>query len=119
MDHGASRSWKLGQLFAVRYCRVGIMNDVGELLKPRVLVLLVGERPGLSTAESLSAYMAFQPRTGQTDADRNLISNIHSEGVAAEAAAARIFGLAEQMMRLQISGIELKEQMPSPKWLKH
>lgn len=118
MDHGASRGWNLGQPFAVHYCRVGIMNDVGELLRPSVVVLLIGERPGLSTAESLSAYMAFQPRIGNTDANRNLISNIHSAGVAVEQAAARVIAFAEQMMRLQISGIELKELMPSPKWLK-
>lgn len=118
MEQARSRGWNLGQPFAVHYCRVGIMNDVGELLRPSVVVLLIGERPGLSTAESLSAYMAFQPRIGNTDANRNLISNIHSAGVALEVAAARIFALAEQMMQLQISGIELKEQMPSPKWLK-
>jgi ethanolamine ammonia-lyase small subunit len=118
MDGAGSRGWKLGQSFALRYCRVGIMNDVGELLKPRVLVLLIGERPGLSTAESLSAYMAFQPKNGHTDANRNLISNIHSAGVAVEAAAARILALAEQIMRQRLSGVELKEQIPSPKWIK-
>lgn len=118
MEQARLRGWKLGQPFAVHYCRVGLLNDIGELLKPGVAVLLIGERPGLSTAESLSAYMAFQPGTGHTDANRNLISNIHSAGVAPEAAAARILALAEQMMRRQISGIELKEQMPSPKWIK-
>lgn len=118
MEQAGSRGWKLGRPFAVRYCRVGIMNHVGELLRPRVVVLLIGERPGLSTAESLSAYMAFQPRAGHSDANRNLISNIHSAGVTTEAAATRILALAEQMMRRRLSGIELKEQMPSPKWLK-
>ncbi len=118
MEQALAHGWKSGQPFAVRYCRVGIMNDVGELLRPRVVVLLIGERPGLSTAESLSAYMAFQPRNAHSDANRNLISNIHRAGVEPKAAAARIIGLAEQMMRLQISGVELKEQMPAPKWLK-
>ena len=65
----------------VRYCRVGVLNDIGELLAPAVLVLLIGERPGLLTAESLSAYMAYRPRSGHTDAERNLISNIHARGV--------------------------------------
>src|SRR6266478_3750819 len=60
----------IGQSFVVRYSRVGIMNDIGELLAPRVIVLLIGERPGLATAESLSAYMAYSPRPGNTDADR-------------------------------------------------
>jgi ethanolamine ammonia-lyase small subunit len=118
MEQSHSRGWKTGQPFAVRYCRVGIMNEVGELLRPRVVVLLIGERPGLSTAESLSAYMAFQPRAGHTDAHRNLISNIHAAGVAPEAAAARIVALAEQMIRQQISGVQLKERTHSPKWLK-
>jgi ethanolamine ammonia-lyase small subunit len=112
------RGWKPGQPFAVRYCRVGIMNDIGELLGPNVVALLIGERPGLATAESLSAYMAYRPRTGQNDANRNLISNIHERGVKLEDAAARIIGLAEQMMRRQTSGVELKEELVAPKWLK-
>jgi len=113
-----SRGWKLGRPFVVHYCRVGVINDVGELLKPKVVVLLIGERPGLATAESLSAYMAYQPRPGDNDSNRNLISNIHARGVNAEAAASRIIGLAEQMMLRQTSGVELKEELPAPKWLK-
>jgi ethanolamine ammonia-lyase small subunit len=113
-----SRGWKLGQTFAVRYCRVGIMNDIGELLVPNVVALLIGERPGLATAESLSAYMAYRPRSGHNDANRNLISNIHERGVRVEDAAARIISLAEQMMRRQTSGVELKEDLVPPKWLK-
>ena len=74
------RGWRFGRPFAVRYCRVGVLNDIGELLAPVVLVLLIGERPGLLTAESLSAYMAYRPRSGHTDAERNLISNIHARG---------------------------------------
>ena len=113
-----SRRWKLGQPFAVHYCRVGVINDVGELLQPKVVVLLVGERPGLATAESLSAYMAYQPRLGHNDSNRNLISNIHSRGISTEAAAARIMNVAGQMMLLQTSGVELKEDLLPPKWLK-
>jgi ethanolamine ammonia-lyase small subunit len=113
-----SRGWKLGRLVAVHYCRVRVINDVGELLKPKVVVLLIGERPGLATAESLSAYMAYQPRPGHNDSNRNLISNIHARGVSAEAAASRIISLAEQMMLRQTSGVELKEDLPPPKWLK-
>jgi ethanolamine ammonia-lyase small subunit len=107
-----NRGWKLGQPFAVRYCRVGLMNHVGELLSPRVVALLIGERPGLATAESLSVYMAFQPRSGHNDAQRNLISNIHARGVALEAAAERIMNLAGQMMRRETSGVDLKEEVP-------
>ena len=113
-----SRGWAVGQPFAVEYCRVGLMNDLGELLQPKVVVLLIGERPGLATAESLSAYMAYQPRAGHNDSNRNLISNIHARGVSAEAAASRIIDLAEQMMRRQTSGVEVKEELPRAKWLK-
>jgi ethanolamine ammonia-lyase small subunit len=101
--------WTLGRPFLLRHCRVGVLNDIGDLLSPRVVVLLIGERPGLATAESLSAYMAWKPRTGQTDADRNLISNIHNRGVSCEAAAARIVAMAGEMMRRELSGVELKE----------
>jgi len=106
------RGWSVGQSFVVRYSRVGIMNDIGELLSPRVIVLLIGERPGLATAESLSAYMAYSPRSGHTDADRNLVSNIHSRGVSAEDAAGRIIHLVAQMMALKRSGTTLKEESP-------
>ena len=105
----AKLGWNVGQTFAVRYCRVGIMNHVGEILSPEVVVLLIGERPGLATAESLSAYMAYRPRSGHTDAQRNLISNIHARGVSHEDAARRILALAGTMMQLQTSGVGLKE----------
>ena len=103
------RGWRVGGIFAVRFCRVGILNPVGDLLKPRTAVLLIGERPGLATAESLSAYMAFEPRSGHTDADRNLISNIHRRGVQTEEAAARILNLADRMLRLKLSGVHVRE----------
>jgi ethanolamine ammonia-lyase small subunit len=108
-----ARGWKLGQPFVVRYCRVGIMNQIGDLLSPRVVALLIGERPGLATAESLSAYMAFLPRGGHSDANRNLISNIHPRGVSSGAAATRIVNLAAQMMREGRSGADLKEELPA------
>jgi len=112
------RGWTMGRPFAVKYCRVGAMNDVGKLLQPKVVVLLIGERPGLATAESLSAYMAYQSRAGDNDSRRNLISNIHARGVSTEVAASRIVDLAEQMMRRQTSGVEIKEELPRAKWLK-
>lgn len=117
-EKAQSRGWTLGHLFAVQYCRVGVMNDIGELLQPKVVVLLIGERPGLATAESLSAYMAYQPRVGHNDSNRNLISNIHPRGVDTGAAALRIIDLAEQMMQHQTSGVAIKEELPRAKWLK-
>lgn len=110
------RRWKLGQSFVVRYCRVGLMNHVGELLRPQVVVMLIGERPGLATAESLSAYMGFRPRSGDSDAQRNLISNIHARGVPPGAAAQRILNLAAQMIREGRSGSRLKEELAGPGW---
>jgi ethanolamine ammonia-lyase small subunit len=105
------RNWQFGQPFVIRYCRVGVMNDIGELLRPAVVVLLIGERPGLATAESLSAYMAYRPQPGHTDAQRNLISNIHERGLLPAAAAPRILALADQMMQLKTSGVAIKEAL--------
>jgi ethanolamine ammonia-lyase small subunit len=104
--------WSIGQIFVIRHCRVGILNEIGELLGPRVAVLLIGERPGLATAESLSAYMAYQPRASDTDANRSLISNIHGRGVSTEQAAQRILDLAAAMMRTHKSGCGLREERP-------
>jgi ethanolamine ammonia-lyase small subunit len=108
-QHVRAKGWSMGRSFAVRYCRVGIMNDIGDLLAPRVLVLLIGERPGLASSASLSAYMAYCPISGHTDANRNLISNIHARGVRVEDAADRITTLASQMIALKRSGTTLKE----------
>ncbi len=114
LSQGAkTRGWSVGQTFVVRYCRVGILNEIGELLGPKVVVLLIGERPGLATAESLSAYMAYRPKTPHTDANRNLISNIHARGVSTEQAARRILNLAEAMMKTHTSGCQLREELPA------
>ena len=67
-----SRGWRFGQPFFIRHGRVGILNEIGEILDPTVVVLLIGERPGLATAESLSAYMAYRPRVGDDDAPETL-----------------------------------------------
>jgi ethanolamine ammonia-lyase small subunit len=104
-----TRGWTIGEIFVIRHCRVGILNEIGELLGPKVAVLLIGERPGLATAESLSAYMAYQPKTSDTDANRNLISNIHARGISTEQAAQRILHLAASMMKIQKSGFQLRE----------
>jgi ethanolamine ammonia-lyase small subunit len=111
LAEGARNSgWSMGQTFVVRHCRVGILNEIGELLKPQIAILLIGERPGLASAESMSAYMAYQPSRSHSDANRNLVSNIHDRGLSARSAAGRILNLSAQMMRLRISGCTLKEQ---------
>ena len=104
------RGWRFGRPFFVRHGRVGVLNDIGEWLDPAVVVLLIGERPGLATAESLSAYMAYRPRPGHDDARRNLISNIHARGIPPDEAAPRIALLAEQMIRMAASGVAVKEE---------
>ena len=107
IDGARGKGWRTGQPFVVRHCRVGVLNDMGELLSPEVTVLLIGERPGLATAESLSAYLAFRANRGQSDADRNLISNIHARGTPPAQAATRILDLISAMMSRQISGTKL------------
>jgi ethanolamine ammonia-lyase small subunit len=110
---GAQRKgWKVGAIPVVRYCRVGILNEIGNLLRPTVAVLLIGERPGLATDESLSAYMAYQPKPSDTDAHRNLISNIDARGVSPELAAERILNLAALMIKNRQSGYQLREHLP-------
>jgi ethanolamine ammonia-lyase small subunit len=108
-----THGWSVGPIFAIRHCRVGILNEIGELLGPRIAVLLIGERPGLATAQSLSAYMAYRPKAADTDANRNLISNIHARGVSTELAAPRILNLAASMMKTQTSGCQLREELPA------
>jgi len=113
MQGAVARGWTVGKPFVVRFCRVGILNDVGDLLQPRVAVLLIGERPGLATAESLSAYMAYHPRSRHNDADRNLVSNIHARGIRSQEAAARILNLAAKMMDAKTSGVSIREELLS------
>ena len=107
-----ARGWSFGRPFVIRHCRVGVLNDIGELLDPAVVILLIGERPGLASADSISAYMAYHPRPGHSDAQRNLISNIHTRGLAPEAAAARIMSLAAKMRQSATSGVAVKEDIP-------
>ncbi len=109
LDAASNRGWRVGQPFVVRHCRVGAINDIGEQLDPQIIVLLIGERPGLATAESLSAYLAYRPRPGDTDARRNLISNIHAAGVSHAEAVGRILSLADQLRTQQRSGVDVKE----------
>jgi ethanolamine ammonia-lyase small subunit len=113
MAGAEGRGWRTGRTFAIRHCRVGVMNQIGERLRPEVVVLLVGERPGLATAESLSAYLGWRPREGDSDAQRNLVSNIHGNGVGPAEAAERILNLVGAMLREGISGVSLKEQLPT------
>ena len=105
----ATAGLKLGTLFFIQYCRVGVMNDLGDLLQPKVLILLIGERPGLGRADSLSAYMAYRPKAGDTDAERDVICNIFDGGgVNPLEAGAYALRLAQKMLTKQASGVKLK-----------
>jgi ethanolamine ammonia-lyase small subunit len=99
----------LGTPFFIQHCRVGVMNDIGELLQPLVLILLIGERPGLGRADSMSAYMAYRPQPGHTDAERDVICNIFDGGGANPLeAGAYALRLAQKMLKRQASGVKLK-----------
>jgi len=114
LEEGArARGWTVGNSFVIRHCRVGVLNEIGELLTPEVAILLIGECPGLATAESLSAYMAYRPNRTQADANRNLISNIHSHGLHPQAAADRILNLVAQMRASRNSGFSIREELPA------
>jgi ethanolamine ammonia-lyase small subunit len=108
-EEARRRGWSFGRPFFIRHCRVGVLNDIGDLLNPEIVLLLIGERPGLATAESLSTYLAYRPRSGHSDAQRNLLSNIHARGVGPDEAARRLAALVEQMRQQKTSGIAIKE----------
>jgi ethanolamine ammonia-lyase small subunit len=102
----------LGPLCVVRHARVALQDEVGSLLRARQSLMLLGERPGLGTPDSLGAYLTFDPRPGRTDAERNCVSNIRPAGLAPAAAAQKIAALLLASRRLQLSGIALKEGGP-------
>ena len=98
-----------GTPFFIKYARVGVMNDIGELIKPDVVILLIGERPGLGRAESMSAYMGYKPKYGDTDADRDVVCNIfEGGGTNPLEAGAFVVQLAQNMRKSQASGVKLK-----------
>ena len=97
-----------GTPFFIKYARVGVMNDVGELIKPDVVILLIGERPGLGRAESMSAYMGYKPKYGDTDADRDVVCNIFNGGTNPLEAGAFVVQMAQKMRKSQASGVKLK-----------
>ena len=92
--------------------RVALGDDIGEAMDAEAVAVLIGERPGLSTADSLGVYLTWQPRRGRTDAERNCISNIHTKGLAPEAAADKLLWLIGQMRRLRLTGVGLKDEQP-------
>ena len=109
MQGAKSAGLSVGTPFFIKYGRVGVLNDVGDLLQPDVVILLIGERPGLGRAESLSAYMAYRPKAGDTDADRDVVCNIFQNGGTNPLeGAAFTLQIAQKMMKHQASGVKLK-----------
>jgi len=105
----AAENWVLAPLTIVKQGRVAVGDEVGELLGARLVVLLIGERPGLSSPDSLGLYLTWMPRVGLTDERRNCISNVHPAGLSHEDAAAKLFYLVSEMRRRQLSGVQLKD----------
>ncbi|MDQ3007687.1 MAG: ethanolamine ammonia-lyase subunit EutC [Chloroflexota bacterium] len=104
-----SANLTFGTPFFIKYARVGVMNEVGDIIKPDVVVLLIGERPGLGRAESMSAYMGYKPKYGDTDADRDVVCNIFENGGTNPLeAGAFVVQIAQKMRKNQASGVKLK-----------
>ncbi len=94
----------------VRYCRVGAGDAIGDVTGCELVCMLVGERPGLVTDKSMSAYLTYHPRTGVSESARTVVSNIHAQGTPAVEAGAHIAGLIETILRKKVSGVALQQE---------
>ena len=106
-----SEGVKLGTTFFVRYGRVAVMEHIAQALGAEVVVILIGERPGLVTAKSMSAYMAYKPTLGMSESGRNVLSNIHKDGTPIVEAGAHVVDLIKLMLEKKISGTALAKFM--------
>jgi ethanolamine ammonia-lyase small subunit len=102
--------WALSPVIVARHARVALQDEIGEILRARLSLMLLGERPGLGSADSLGAYFTYSPIPGCTDADRNCISNIRPGGLPSEDAARKLYSLLTQARRLGVSGVALKDE---------
>ena len=101
--------FRLAPVALAEQARVALGDEIGQLLRARLSLLLIGERPGLSSPHSLGAYFTYGPRPGLTDEARNCVSNIRPEGLPYEAAADKLFVLLREALRRQLSGVGLKD----------
>ncbi len=108
-DDAATHSWRIGPVVVARQARVALGDEIGELLGAKLVAMLIGERPGLSSPDSLGVYLTWAPKVGCHDAQRNCISNVRPEGLPYEAAAHKLHYLLTQARRLQLTGVGLKD----------
>jgi len=105
--------WTLGPVTVVQQGRVAVGDAIGEGLGARCGLMLIGERPGLSAADSMGAYLTWEPRVGRTDAERNCLSNIREGGLRVEEAAERLVALLTAARGRRLTGVGLKEGTPT------
>lgn len=105
----------IGPVVLARYARVALGDAIGFGLKAKSVIMLIGERPGLASSDSLSVYFTFDPKPGRTDADRNCISNIHESGLQPKAAGNMAAFLVRTAIQRQLSGVDLKLEYDAPK----
>ncbi|MDF2505433.1 ethanolamine ammonia-lyase subunit EutC [Clostridium sp.] len=103
-----AKGYKMGTPIFVKYARVATMDKISEALNAKITVLLVGERPGLATGESMSSYMAYESSSSKPESQRTVVSNIYQNGIPPVEAGAQIVHLIELMMLEKKSGIDLK-----------
>jgi ethanolamine ammonia-lyase small subunit len=107
--------WRIAPIIIATQARVALGDEIAELLKAEMSVMLIGERPGLSSPDSLGIYLTYKPHVGCTDADRNCISNVRPEGLSCEAAAHKLHHLMLAARHVGYSGVALKDESDSPR----